>query len=299
MANGRGVRLAFKWSRQGAIRSRLNVQRSTPAPMASPRRLAAILPPMLSGYSRLMRADERRFHERLKAHRRELVDPEDPASTTAASSNITGDGMLAEFSKRHRSRALRGRGAMRHASPQLRCRRRAAHAVPHRHQSRRRDRRARGHLRRRGQHRSAARSDGRAERHLHLAGRPRAGARQAAVSNLSISGRAQPRTSHARCTPSRSAPTAIAALPPPVVAIQPLPTADRAGDGARRGSRSSCCLFTTWAATIADQIILPRRLPMTSRPTCRASPTWSLISRNIGFGVPPTNRPTFAGSAAN
>ena len=43
--------------------------------MASPRRLAAILLADLAGYSRLMQADEQRVHDRLMAHRRELVDP--------------------------------------------------------------------------------------------------------------------------------------------------------------------------------------------------------------------------------
>jgi adenylate cyclase len=43
--------------------------------MASTRRLAAILAADVAGYSRLMGADEEGTHERLKAHRRELVDP--------------------------------------------------------------------------------------------------------------------------------------------------------------------------------------------------------------------------------
>ena len=43
--------------------------------MASTRRLTAILAVDVAGYSRLMGADEEGTHERLKAHRRELVDP--------------------------------------------------------------------------------------------------------------------------------------------------------------------------------------------------------------------------------
>ena len=43
--------------------------------MASTRRLAAILAADVAGYSRLMGADEEGTHERLKAHRRELIDP--------------------------------------------------------------------------------------------------------------------------------------------------------------------------------------------------------------------------------
>ena len=43
--------------------------------MASTRRLAAILAADVAGYSRLMGADEEGTHERLKAHRCELIDP--------------------------------------------------------------------------------------------------------------------------------------------------------------------------------------------------------------------------------
>jgi TolB-like protein/class 3 adenylate cyclase/Tfp pilus assembly protein PilF len=64
--------------------------------MASTRRLAAILAADVAGYSRLMGADEEGTHERLKAHRRELVDPK----ISAHSGRIvktTGDGMMGEF----------------------------------------------------------------------------------------------------------------------------------------------------------------------------------------------------------
>jgi adenylate cyclase len=43
--------------------------------MASIRRLTAILAADVTGYSRLMEADEEGTHESLKAHLRELVDP--------------------------------------------------------------------------------------------------------------------------------------------------------------------------------------------------------------------------------
>jgi class 3 adenylate cyclase len=43
--------------------------------MIATRRLAAILAADVAGYSRLMGADEEGTHERLKAHRRELVEP--------------------------------------------------------------------------------------------------------------------------------------------------------------------------------------------------------------------------------
>src|SRR5499427_2834332 len=64
--------------------------------MSQTRRLAAILAADVAGYSRLMGADEEGTHERLKAHRRELVDPK----ITEHSGRIvktTGDGLLAEF----------------------------------------------------------------------------------------------------------------------------------------------------------------------------------------------------------
>src|SRR6202048_3453219 len=64
--------------------------------MASTRRLTAILAADVAGYSRLMGADEEGTHERLKAHRRELVDPKIKEHQGRIVKN-TGDGMLAEF----------------------------------------------------------------------------------------------------------------------------------------------------------------------------------------------------------
>jgi adenylate cyclase len=64
--------------------------------MASTRRLAAILAADVAGYSRLMGADEEGTHERLKAHRRELVDPK-INEHSGRIVKTTGDGMLAEF----------------------------------------------------------------------------------------------------------------------------------------------------------------------------------------------------------
>jgi len=64
--------------------------------MSSVRRLTAILAADVAGYSRLMGADEEGTHERLKAHRRELVDPK----VTQHHGRIvktTGDGILVEF----------------------------------------------------------------------------------------------------------------------------------------------------------------------------------------------------------
>jgi class 3 adenylate cyclase len=64
--------------------------------MASTRRLAAILAADVAGYSRLMGMDEEGTHERLKAHRRELVDPKIGERSGRIVKN-TDDGMLAEF----------------------------------------------------------------------------------------------------------------------------------------------------------------------------------------------------------
>jgi TolB-like protein/class 3 adenylate cyclase len=60
------------------------------------RRLAAILAADVAGYSRLMGADEEGTHERLKALRRELLDPK-IAEHHGRIVKTTGDGMLVEF----------------------------------------------------------------------------------------------------------------------------------------------------------------------------------------------------------
>jgi adenylate cyclase len=65
--------------------------------MPSVRRLAAILAADVSGYSRLMGADEEGTHERLKAHLGELVNPK-IAEHRGRTVKNTGDGFLAEFS---------------------------------------------------------------------------------------------------------------------------------------------------------------------------------------------------------
>jgi adenylate cyclase len=64
--------------------------------MTATRRLAAILAADVAGYSRLMGADEEGTHERLKAHRRELVDPK-IREHSGRIVKTTGDGMLVEF----------------------------------------------------------------------------------------------------------------------------------------------------------------------------------------------------------
>src|SRR6516165_2978585 len=64
--------------------------------MASTRRLAAILAADVTGYSRLMGADEEATHERLKAHHRELVEPK-ISEHHGRTVKTTGDGLLVEF----------------------------------------------------------------------------------------------------------------------------------------------------------------------------------------------------------
>src|SRR5215467_93949 len=64
--------------------------------MTVTRKLAAILAADVAGYSRLMGADEEGTLERLKAHRRELIDPK-IAEHQGRIVKTTGDGVLAEF----------------------------------------------------------------------------------------------------------------------------------------------------------------------------------------------------------
>src|SRR5437667_3182958 len=60
------------------------------------RKLAAIFAADVAGYSRLMGTDEEGTLTRLKAHRRELVDPK-IAEHRGRIVKTTGDGMLVEF----------------------------------------------------------------------------------------------------------------------------------------------------------------------------------------------------------
>src|SRR6266576_1545144 len=64
--------------------------------MSQTRRLAAILAADVAGYSRLMGADEEGTLERLKALRRELLDPK-IADHHGRIVKTTGDGLLVEF----------------------------------------------------------------------------------------------------------------------------------------------------------------------------------------------------------
>src|SRR5215510_10989745 len=60
------------------------------------RRLAAIFAADVAGYSRLIGVDEEGTLERLKAHRRELIDPK-IAEHQGRIVKTTGDGLLIEF----------------------------------------------------------------------------------------------------------------------------------------------------------------------------------------------------------
>src|ERR1700726_2237233 len=60
------------------------------------RKLAAILAADVAGYSRLMGTDEEGTLARLKAHRRELIDPK-IAEHRGRIVKTTGDGLLVEF----------------------------------------------------------------------------------------------------------------------------------------------------------------------------------------------------------
>jgi TolB-like protein/class 3 adenylate cyclase/Tfp pilus assembly protein PilF len=64
--------------------------------MTTSRRLAAILAADVAGYSRLMGADEEGTLDRLKAHRRQLIDPK-IGEHHGRIVKTTGDGLLAEF----------------------------------------------------------------------------------------------------------------------------------------------------------------------------------------------------------
>ena len=64
--------------------------------MASTRRLTTIFAADVAGYSRLMWADEEGTHERLKAHRQQLIDPK-IEEHHGRIVKTTGDGLLAEF----------------------------------------------------------------------------------------------------------------------------------------------------------------------------------------------------------
>jgi len=77
---------------------RFALYRSAPLSTAErvERRLTAILPADVAGYSRLMGADEEGTLAQLKAHRKALVDPK-IAEHRGRIVKTTGDGMLVDF----------------------------------------------------------------------------------------------------------------------------------------------------------------------------------------------------------
>src|SRR5438309_11124136 len=83
--------------------------------MTAIRRLAAILAADVAGYSRLMGADEEGTLERLKALRRELLDPK-IAEHRGRIVKTTGDGLLVEFASV--VDAVRCAVAVQHAMPE-------------------------------------------------------------------------------------------------------------------------------------------------------------------------------------
>jgi adenylate cyclase len=93
--------------------------------MSQTRRLAAILAADVAGYSRLMGADEEGMLERLKALRRELLDPK-IAEHRGRIVKTTGDGLLVEFASAVDAVAARSRCNRRCPSGTLVSRRRSA-----------------------------------------------------------------------------------------------------------------------------------------------------------------------------
>src|SRR6516165_7705899 len=86
----------LRFTRNGHGLCRRSAQERNAGAMTATRRLAAILAADVAGYSRLMGADEEGTLERLKALRRELIDPR-IAEHHGRIVKTTGDGMLVEF----------------------------------------------------------------------------------------------------------------------------------------------------------------------------------------------------------
>jgi len=91
----RGPKMSHARLFERGVADRNVASRDSPQTNAS-RHLAAILAADVAGYSRLMGTDEERTHERLKAHRRQLVDPK-IKEHHGRIVKTTGDGMLVEF----------------------------------------------------------------------------------------------------------------------------------------------------------------------------------------------------------
>ena len=102
------------------------------------RRLAAILAADVVGYSRLMERDEAGTLARLKAHRKELIEPL-LAEHRGRIVKLMGDGALCRVRQRRRRGRVRGRDPAGHGRARGGRARGRAHPLPHRHQPRRRD----------------------------------------------------------------------------------------------------------------------------------------------------------------
>ena len=189
------------------------------------RKLAAILAADVVGYSRLVGADEAGTIARLKALRKEFIEPL-IAEYRGRVVKLMGDGALVEFASA--VDAVECAVAIQHGVAE----REAAEpedrriAVPHRHQRRRHHRRGRRHPGRRRQRRGAPRRPGRAGRHLRRPQRPQPGQGEARAP-LRADGRApgqehrraghglsgQPGHAGSRCTAEPSGPGSVGRRP--------------------------------------------------------------------------------------
>jgi adenylate cyclase len=95
-----GASVAIQWAAHKAARPiqdlRARCRRNPKGHAWVERRLAAILAADVVAYSRLMNADEEGTHERLLAHRREVIEPNIREHRGRIVKN-TGDGVLVEF----------------------------------------------------------------------------------------------------------------------------------------------------------------------------------------------------------
>src|SRR5215213_4896321 len=86
----------MRWRRWGGTRTSGRPGRTAVAAARVERRLAAILAADVAGYSRLMERDEVGTLARLKAHRKELVEPV-LARHGGRFVDLKGDGAIVEF----------------------------------------------------------------------------------------------------------------------------------------------------------------------------------------------------------
>ena len=103
--------------------------------MSQTRRLAAILAADVAGYSRLIGVDEEGTLDRLRAMRRELIDPK-IAEHRGRIVKTTGDGLLVEFGSVVDALRCAAELQREMGGAQCRCAARRMHRVSHRHQRR-------------------------------------------------------------------------------------------------------------------------------------------------------------------